>query len=239
MFDLTGKKVIIIGGSSGIGLGIAQACLEKGAKLIIASRNADKLARSRIELGKEVQTQQMDISKPEQIKTFFKKIGKFDHVVTPGATVSWGALGTISEQDEHNSFQSKFWGQYYVAKYGFSNISPNGSIVLFAGNWSQRPMAGAAIPGSINGAIESLGKALAVELAPVRVNVISPGIIDTPLFGNMPEAERKSFFKKNAMRLPVKKIGNPADVAMTAIYLMANHYTTGSTLYVDGGETLK
>ena len=88
----------------------------------------------------------------------------------------------MTEKDEQASFQSKFWGQYYAAKYGFRNINSGGSMVLFAGCWSQRPIPGAAIPSSINGAIESLGRALAVELAPTRINVISPGIIDTQSF---------------------------------------------------------
>lgn len=240
MFDLSGKKIVIIGGTSGIGLGIAKACKNSGAGLIIASRSADKLAQSKKELGKEVETQTLDISQPEKIKAFFKKIGKFDHLITPGATVSWGSLGSLAEKDEQASFQSKFWGQYYAAKYGFSNINRGGSMVLFAGCWSQRPGAGAAIPSSINGAIESLGRALAVELGPnIRVNVISPGIIDTPVFSGISAKERKVFFDKTAKELPIKKIGTPAEVAMTAIYLMTNTYTTGSTLYVDGGDTLR
>ena len=237
--DLTGKKIIIIGGTSGIGLSIAKACRAHGAKLIIASRSLDKIAHSQHELGKDVETQQLDVSHPEEIKAFFQKIGKFDHLVTPGATVSWGTFGAMSEKDEQASFQSKFWGQYYAAKYGFRNLNPGGSMVLFAGCWSQRPIPGATIPSSINGAIESLGRALAVELAPTRINVISPGIIDTPVFSGISAQERKAFFDKTAKALPVKKIGAPEEVAMTAIYLMTNTYTTGSTLYVDGGETLR
>lgn len=239
MFNLNGKKIIVIGGTSGIGLGIAQACAKQGAKLVIASRSLDKLAQSKKTIGKEVETYALDVSQPEQIKAFFQKIGKFDHLVTPGATVAWGNFGSMTEHDEQASFQSKFWGQYYAAKYGFHNISPDGSIVLFAGCWSQRPISGATIPSSINGAIESLGRALAIELAPLRVNVISPGIIDTPVFSGISAPERKAFFDKTAKNLPVKKIGNTEEVAMTAIYLMTNTYTTGSTLYVDGGDTLK
>ncbi len=239
MFDLTGKKIVVIGGTSGIGYGIAKACISQGAQLIIASRSADKLTRTQQALGKAVETQPLDISEPAQIKSFFQKIGKFDHIVTPGATVSWGTFGSMSEKDEQASFHSKFWGQYYSVKYGFHNLNPGGSIILFAGCWSQRPIVGATIPSSINGAIESLGRALAVELAPIRVNVISPGIIDTPVFSGISEQERKAFFEKTAKGLPVKKIGVPEEVAMSAIYLMTNTYTTGSTLYVDGGETLR
>lgn len=239
MFELTNKKIIIIGGTSGIGLGIAKACVAQGGTVIIASRHQDKLANAKKELGGPVQTHQLDISHVEEIKAFFAKVGKFDHLVTPGATVSWGNFGSMKEAEELASFQSKFWGQYYAAKFGFQNINPGGSIVLFGGCWSQRPISGATIPSSINGAIESLGRALAVEIAPIRVNVISPGIIDTPVFSGISAHERKNFFDKTAKGLPVKKIGTPEEVAMSAIYLLTNTYTTGSTLYIDGGETLR
>lgn len=239
MFDLADKKIVIIGGSSGIGLGIAKACAQLGAKLVIASRSLEKLKLTQKELSKDTEIHPLDIAQPDQIKTFMQKVGKFDHLITPGASVSWGAFGTLSEKEEQASFQSKFWGQYYAAKFGFPHINPGGSIVLFAGCWSQRPIPGAAIPGSINGAIESLGRALAVEIAPIRINVISPGIIDTPVFSGLSEHERQAFFDKTAKALPLKKIGIPEEVAMTAIYLMSNTYSTGNTLYIDGGETLR
>ncbi len=239
MFDLTGKKIVIIGGSSGIGLGIAKSCAKLGAKLIIASRNLDKLNRTQTEIGGNVDTHQLDITNLNQIKSFMEKIGQFDHLLTPGAHVSWGLFGSLAETEEQASFQSKFWGQYYAAKFGYRHINAGGSIVLFAGCWSQRPMPGAAIPGSINGAVESLGRALAVELAPIRVNVISPGIIDTPVFSGLSPHDRQVFFEKTARTLPVKKIGAPEEIAMTAIYLISNTYSTGNTLYVDGGESLR
>jgi NAD(P)-dependent dehydrogenase (short-subunit alcohol dehydrogenase family) len=239
MLQLTGKKIVIIGGSSGIGYGIAQACAQLGAKLVIASRDLEKLNHTKHALGANIETHQLDITHPDQIKSFMERIGKLDHLVTPGANVSWGSFGAMSEKDEQASFQSKYWGQYYAAKFGFRHINPGGSIIFFAGCWSQRPLPGAAIPGSINGAIESLARALAVEIAPIRVNVISPGIIDTPVFSSLSEQERHTFFDKTAKGLPLKKIGTPEEIAMTAVYLMSNTYTTGSTLYVDGGETLR
>ncbi len=239
MFKLTRKKIVIIGGSSGIGLGIAKACVAANGEVIIASRNPHKLKEAQKSIGKELLSYALDISNPEQLARFFKKIGRFDHLLTPAAAVSWGPFSQMSAADEQASFNSKFWGQYYSAKLGFSEINPGGSIVFFAGCWSQRPILGAAIPASINAAIEGLGRALALELSPLRVNVISPGIIDTPVFSTMSAAERKKFFEQKAKSLPVKKIGKPEDVAMTAIYLMTNPYMTGSTIYVDGGETLR
>lgn len=239
MFDLTHKKVIVIGGSSGLGLAIAKTSASLGAHVTIASRNLDKLDQAKKTIGTDVTTQQLDISQPEQIKNFFQKASSFDHLITSSANVAWGPFTSLSFKDEQNSFNSKFWGQYYAAKFAAPKINHGGSIIFFSGAWSQRPIPGAAVVGSINGAIESLGKALAIELAPIRINVISPGIIDTPIFAAMTEQEKKGFFETVSKGLPVKKIGKAEDVALTAIYLMTNTYTTGSTLYVDGGETLR
>ncbi|MBS0351560.1 MAG: SDR family oxidoreductase [Proteobacteria bacterium] len=239
MFDLSGKRIVVIGGTSGIGLGITKACKELGAHLIVARRSPEKLTSTQKELGKQIEIHCLDISQPGEIQSFFDKLDPFDHVAVSAATVSWGNFGAMLEKDEQASFRSKFWGQYYTAKFGYPKIKEGGSIIFFAGCWSQKPIFGAAIPSSINGAIESLARALALELAPIRVNVISPGIIDTPVFSGISESEKKAFFEKTAKSLPLKKIGHPEEIAMTAIYLMANTYTTGSTLYVDGGDTLR
>lgn len=235
MLTLSGKKVVIIGGSSGMGLATAKMAVALGATVIICSRSADKLSQAKKSIGERTITYPLDTTKPEDIKTLFATIGKFDHLQTPGSSVAVGKFTELSANDEHTSFASKFWGQYYAAKYAVPYINQGGSITFYSGCWGQRPVIGSAIPASINGAIEALTRALAVELAPLRVNVISPGIIDTPLFSGMPEHEKQAFFAKTAQSLPLKKIGTAEEIAQTAVYLMLNTYTTGSTLFVDGG----
>jgi NAD(P)-dependent dehydrogenase (short-subunit alcohol dehydrogenase family) len=239
MFSLSGKKVVIIGGSSGMGLATAKTAAALGASVIICSRNSDKLSQAKKEIGEKAISYQLDSTKPEEIKKLFAKIGKFDHLQTPGSVIAVGKFTELSTEDEHSSFASKFWGQYYAAKYAVPYINQGGSITFYSGCWGQRPVVGSAIAASINGGVESLARALAVELAPIRVNVISPGIIDTPLFSGMPEHEKRAFFEATAQSIPLKKIGSAEEVAQTATYLMLSTYTTGSTLFVDGGTTLR
>ncbi|HVV69532.1 MAG TPA: SDR family oxidoreductase [Gammaproteobacteria bacterium] len=239
VFDLSQKKVVIIGGSSGMGLATAKAADLLGAEVILAGRSQDKLQAAAKELTHGAKTQSLDIAQPEQLQAFFEKIGHFDHLLTPGSVVHVGGFTQMPYQEEHASFDSKFWGQYYAAKYAVPYINLGGSITLFSGCWGHRPVRGSAIPASINGAIEALARALAVELAPLRVNAICPGIVDTPLFSAMPENERKAFFEQTAKSLPVGRVGTPEDVAQTAIYLMVNGYTTGNTVFVDGGDALR
>ena len=118
-------------------------------------------------------------------------------------------------------------------------MRPGGSITFFAGIWSQRPVPRASVVAAINSAIEGLGRALAVELAPIRVNTVSPGMVDTPLYSGMAPDKKAAMFKEVAASIPAKRIGRPEEIAETVLYLMSNGYTTGSTLYVDGGTTLR
>jgi NAD(P)-dependent dehydrogenase (short-subunit alcohol dehydrogenase family) len=136
-------------------------------------------------------------------------------------------------------FDSKFWGQYYAAKYGAPKMRPSGSIIFFAGIWSQRPAGGYSAIAAINSAIEGLGRALAGELAPIRVNIVSPGLLDTPIYAGLPEAQRTTMFAAFAAAVPVKRVGRPEDIAQTVFYLMSNSFTSGSTFYVDAGYTLR
>ncbi|HEY9073580.1 MAG TPA: SDR family oxidoreductase, partial [Desulfobaccales bacterium] len=118
--------------------------------------------------------------------------GKFDHLATPGSTIHGGPFLSLDSASARADFQSKFWGQYLAAKYGVPRLRPGGSIVFFAGMWSQRPPAGVATVAAINGAIEALTRALAVELAPIRVNAVSPGLIDTPIYAGIPAAQKEA-----------------------------------------------
>jgi NAD(P)-dependent dehydrogenase (short-subunit alcohol dehydrogenase family) len=150
-----------------------------------------------------------------------------------------GSFLKIEVSKARAAFDSKFWGQYRAARYGAPKIRPGGSITLFAGVWSQRPVPGSSIVTAINSAVEGLGRALALELAPIRVNTVSPGIVDTPLYAGMAPEKREAMFREAAASIPAKRIGRPEEIALTVLYLMSNTYTTGSTLYVDGGATFR
>ena len=131
---------------------------------------------------------------------------------------------------------SKFFGAYRVAK--AARIADGGSITLVSGFLSQRPSATAVLQGAINAALEALARGLALERAPVRVNTVSPGLIDTPLYVRMPDADRQAMFDEAASHQPARRIGEPGDIAQAFLFVATNPYATGSTVTVDGGGTI-
>lgn len=236
---LMDKRLVIIGGTSGMGLATARAAAARGAQVVIAGRHYDKLEKAKKEIGGAVEGLTLDVTDEAEINAFFQFVGAFDHLTTPASSTRGGPFLTLDLAAAQADFQSKFWGQYLAAKYGAPRIRAGGSIVFFAGMWSQRPPAGVATVAAINSAIEGLARALAVELAPIRVNAVSPGLIDTPIFSGLPKAQKEAMFKAFAAAAPVKRVGRPEDVAQTVLYLMTNPFTTGSTVYVDGGYLLR
>ena len=236
---LQGKKVVIIGGSSGIGLAAAKAAAADGAQVVIASRSEEKLRKAAAEIQGKVESIPVNTVEEASVKALFERTGEFDHLATPGSEAAWGPFLELDLRPAKSGFDSKFWGQYLAAKHGAPKIRPGGSITLFSGAYSQRPGRGASLLSAINSAVEGLGRALAVELSPIRVNVISPGLVDTPIYSGMPEEKRKAMYTAVAASNLVKRIGRPDDIAETALYLMTNGYTTGSTLYVEGGIMLR
>ena len=235
--SLKNKKIVIIGGSSGIGLATAKAASAKGANVVIASRSQEKLENASAEIGSNCIVFPLDFSLEESVKTFFDQCGQFDHLVTTAMIGAGGPFLEFETETARKVFDSKFWGQYYAAKYGAPQINPGGSITFFSGVASQKPNPGRGAIAAINGAIEGLCRTLAVELSPIRVNVISPGLIATPLYDKMPDDDRASFFNSMADKLPVKRVGAAEDVAQTVLYLMNNGFT-GSVFEVNGGAKL-
>jgi NAD(P)-dependent dehydrogenase (short-subunit alcohol dehydrogenase family) len=140
MKSMESKKVVVIGGSSGIGLATAKGAVALGAEVIIAARTPERLERARQEIGHSVETARLGISQEEQVRSFFEKVGAFDHLTTPGGVTFGGSIFTLETPVAQQSFANKFWGQYFAAKYGAPQIRPGGSIVLISGQLSQRPL---------------------------------------------------------------------------------------------------
>ncbi|MFP3411694.1 SDR family oxidoreductase [Bacillus sp. SIMBA_074] len=231
---LKDKHIVIIGGSSGIGLATAKQALEQGAHVIIAGRSEEKLKAAReIINNNHLQTYVLDNQNKEQLQDFFKKVGNFNHLFTPGASYTLGPI-TATDDIAESSFIGKFWPQYYAVKYAIPFLSNSGSIVLMSGAFSQRPLKCAPAYGACNGAIESLGKALAVELAPIRVNFVSPGTIRRE---NEQNEKRLAAYEDYKSLSLVQRPGYNDEIAHTVLYLMQNGFTTGNVLFPDGGYT--
>ncbi|MED4793377.1 SDR family oxidoreductase [Priestia megaterium] len=235
---LKGKKIVIIGGSSGIGFETAKQVIAQGTEVIIASRSKNKLQNAKEQLGASATAFILDTTQEQQVQSFFEKVGQFDHLVVSAAETSGGAFLHTNTAQARQLFENKFWGQYYAAKYGAPKILPHGSITLFSGVVAYKSMVGSSILGAVNAAVSNLGQTLALELAPIRVNIISPGIIDTPSRSKMPEETRNHFYATVGNKLPVKRIGRAEDVAQSVLYLLQNSFVTGTVLHVEGGHIL-
>jgi NAD(P)-dependent dehydrogenase (short-subunit alcohol dehydrogenase family) len=238
-FSLQQKRVVVIGGSEGIGLAVAQGASVAGASVAIASRSIEKLTRAAATIPGPVETYSVDFTREDEVANLFEhKIGQFDHLVITAFTFGGGPITELSMSEARAIFEGKFWGAYQVIKYATPYLSESGSITLFSGNMVVRPSGGLAAATAATGALETLGRSLAVELGPIRVNVISPGVTDTPTWALMGETRRKLMFEKARELLPVKRIAQPEDIAHAALSLMTNPFISGTVLLVDGGEVL-
>ena len=229
---LAGQKVVVVGGSSGIGLATAEMAKADGADVVIASRNAERLRATAERLG--VKGIAADVTDDGSVAQLFRACGPVDHVVVTAAQLRTGPFKSVSMDDVRLTMEGKFWGAWRVAR--AAEIRPGGSLTLISGFLSVRPRPNSAIVSAANGALESLTRALALELKPVRVNCVSPGIIDTPIRAAMPEAARKELLANTAAALPVGRVGLGEDIARQILAFIGNGFASGAIVYIDGGS---
>ncbi|MGA2045201.1 MAG: SDR family oxidoreductase [Roseiarcus sp.] len=237
--ELNGKRVVVLGGTSGIGLAVAEAAGRAGATLVVASSSQTNVQAAVARLPDRTEGQVVDLHDEAAVRAFFARTGAFDHLVfTAGESLQLGLLKDLSLDDARRFFELRYWGALTAAKYGAPSIRRDGSIVFTSGIAGARPQPGWSIGASICSAMEGLTRALAVELAPVRVNIVCPGFVRTPLWRNMAEHEREAMYAAAGNKLPVGRVGEAADLAAAYLFLMRQGFATGQSLVVDGGAAL-
>jgi NAD(P)-dependent dehydrogenase (short-subunit alcohol dehydrogenase family) len=236
---LQDKRVVVVGGSSGIGLAVAQLAAAQGAKVVIVSSNAERVRKAAESIGPDAQGQAVDVSDERAIATFFTKLGTFDHLVfTAGDSLQLQELASTDLQQARRAFELRYWAALAAVKYGSPQLRKEGSIVLTTGIAGQRPRKGWVVAASVCGTIEALTRALAIELAPIRVNAVSPGLVRTNLWQNMSAKEREERYESVGKSLPVGRVGEASDIAQAYLFLMQEGFATGQTVVVDGGAVL-
>ena len=234
---LDGKRVVIIGGSSGIGRAVAAKALGEGAEVFIGSSRQEKIDEARQLLAGNVDGAAVDVTSEESIKAFFEKAGAFDHLVFTAG--NWGSrppksAGEVEIEDFTDLLSVRFYGAMLAVKHGSANIREGGSVTLTSGISAHRPRKGAPLPSTMGGSVEHLTRALAVDLAPVRVNAVCPGVVGTEVWGDNAEEQFRAFIDS----LLLTRIGQPDEVAEAYMYTMKCGYVTGQIMRVDGGRSL-
>lgn len=236
------ERVVVIGGSSGMGLEVARKLIANSTDVVIAGRSLERLQVARAMLGEaHVEIMSMDIGDQKQVEASFAQIGAFDHLVVTAADLPYGPILELAESEIMRAVRSKFLGPVFVAQQAAKQINPGGSMTFTSGIAAKRPMKNGAIAAAINSGLEGLVRALAIELAPLRVNAVSPGWTDTPIWNKMAsitaEMKQEAFANMNA-RLLTGRIGTTEDMADAILFLMKSTFSTGSVLDVDGGHRL-
>ena len=236
---LQGKRVVLLGGTSGIGLATARAAAKAGATLVVASSSQARVDAALQQLPAGTTGHAVDLTQEQSFRDLFEKVGAFDHLTfTAGENLQLSTIAGSDVAAARRFFELRYWGAFMAAKYGSGRIRAGGSIVFTGGSAFARPQSGWAVAASICGAMEGLTRALAVELAPIRVNLVAPGVVRTELWGGMSEADREGLFRAFGAKLLVGRVGQADEIGDAYVYLMSNGFMTGQVVDIDGGSSL-
>jgi NAD(P)-dependent dehydrogenase (short-subunit alcohol dehydrogenase family) len=238
---LSGKRAVIVGGTSGIGFAVAAAAQAQGARVVVASSQAANVETAVERLGEGATGFAIDVADEASVEAGFKDLGGFDHLVFTAGDWGGARRGGFAETDFSAAqaiFGVRFWGALRVVKHALQGLASEGSITLTNGMIAHRPQKGAVISSGMAGAVEHAALALSVELAPIRVNMVCPGYVLTDVWASMPPEQREKFLSGATARQPLPRPGLPSEVAEAYIYLMRGGYTTGQVLRLDGGWSM-
>lgn len=239
--SLSGKKVVIIGASSGIGLAVAKQTAELGALVVISSRSQDKLDRAKEFIPSPVEAIAADILNEDSVNALFERVGSFDHLVITAVADENLLRSPLAEMSTATAQRGmeKFWGTFFAARAAVKTIAQTGSMTLTSSVSIFKPskIGGVSVMSAASGAVAVFGRALAAELAPIRVNVIAPGVVDTGVWSNT-NSQQSDLAKWAEESLPVQHLGQAEELAHAVLSVMTNTYITGAVLPVDGGLTV-
>ncbi|HSZ52124.1 MAG TPA: SDR family oxidoreductase [Caulobacteraceae bacterium] len=236
---LKDQRVVVIGGSSGIGFAVAECAMAEGARVVIGSSSADKVDAAVARLGQGASGSAVDVREEASVAAFFERVGEIDHLVFTAG--DWGRhlapspIDRLSASLATEGLKVRFFGPLLCIQRAQARLSPNGSITLTDGLLAHHPQKGAPLSAALGGAIEHLARGLAADLAPIRVNAVCPGLILTEHVVTQWPAE---MIRVATERQPLPRAGDPAEVAQAYLYLMRGGYTTGQVIIVDGGAML-
>jgi len=233
--ELLGQTVVIIGGSAGIGLETARRARSEGAKVILAARNQERLKQAASEVDAQ-STAAFDATDPLALERFFRDLPLVDHVMVTAGRPYYGRLVEMDLAKIRDLVGQHLLQALYVARNAINKVRPRGTLILMGGTGARRPAIGLSIASAMTAALPALTASLALEIAPVRVNLIAPGFVDTPLSAELLGDQLEK--RRNQLRttLPIGRVVGPADVAALAVHIMTNTALTGATYDIDGGQ---
>jgi NAD(P)-dependent dehydrogenase (short-subunit alcohol dehydrogenase family) len=233
------QRIAILGGTSGLGLATAKAAAAEGADVVVASATSTRVEGALAQLPDSAEGHVVDLLDEDAVRAFFATVGTLDHLAfTAGESLRLGLVAETPVADARRALDLRLWGAYTAVKHGAPRLRENGSIVLTSGSAGPRPGPGWGVGALICSGIEGWARAMALELAPLRVNVVRPGVIRTDLWDSMSETDRAGLYESVAAQLPVGRVGEADDIAEAFLYLMANRHSTGAIVTVDGGTLL-